>query len=247
MKSIPTRFLLRCAQYLIVGAALTAIAIIELHGAAPRASKVAIIALAVVAAGGGVFDGLARAWNEFMGPEAKQIDVEEPVKGLFLGILEETDLALTDVGLTVFAVLRSRRVFLRQVQWRIFRLRLESNPRPTHILWTKGKGVLGKCWRDGHWAGLDHAVHFRDAMDCQTRRDWKKLPKVVRVGLRWKDFKQIRDYEYVEAHPMIDKKGHYQGCLVIQVAKDRKGQIGQDRVRRLTERTCATIATVLAT
>jgi hypothetical protein len=157
-----------------------------------------------------------------------------------------TALTYEDLGITVFAVRRSRRwLFLKQLQDRVYRMRISSNPRPTSVRWTKSKGLLGECWRELKTVELDVQRHFRGVGDV-SRKEWRKLPKDTRRGLTYSDFLQIRGFQFVRAYPIIDSKGKYWGCLVVQVPCAHKKHVKSSDAEKVIERTCGTIAGTLA-
>ena len=95
------------------------------------------------------------------------------------------------------------------------RIRMLVTPRPTKIQWTRHKGLLGMCWDELDKVPLNHQEHFREHMNC-TKRQWKKdVPVSIKRGLTYEDYKQIRQFGYVVAYPVVEDQ--YRGCLVLQV------------------------------
>lgn len=244
---VSARFIRRTAVYFASVAAIIAITIIELRSADPHLPKTWVVVLAVVVGITGPLDAFARSCSEEFGPQSHALDVEDEVKALFLTLVEVTTIPWTHLGITVFAVRRSRRLLLLgRIQDRIYRLRIESHPRPTDILWTRKKGVLGECWRSLERATLDHTQQFAEVSGCRSRWDWISVRKDLKMGHRYSDYLKIRHFGYVEAHPAIDVRGKYRGCLVIQVEPDLEQPLQVDRAQRAIERTSATVAATLS-
>jgi hypothetical protein len=61
-------------------------------------------------------------------------------------IAEHAGVTVQSVGMSVFRLPRAAS------QWRalkrIYRHRFDDHPGPSHIRWTRGKGIVGVCWRE---------------------------------------------------------------------------------------------------
>jgi len=210
---------LRRIAYSIIGfVALGVVTYVELDAVGGLA-RWELIALAAVVALFGPGEIAVRTLGEWMGSVtyARCQHMEEPTKACIVGLAQLTSIPLTRIGITVFVVIRTRLHPWLGVQKRVVRVRLESNPAPTSVVWTKKKGILGQCWTERHDVGLDHPAHFASFMQC-TKEQWKQAPESVKMHLTYNDFRQIREFGYVLACPMIDlTNGRYCGCFVVQV------------------------------
>jgi hypothetical protein len=233
--------------YALVGAgALAWVTYIEIHAAKSGLKHWQVITLAVIVGVLGPGEIGLRAVGEWLGDVsyATRMELEEPIKACVVGLATMTDIPITKIGITVFVVLRSRLHLWSGVQKRVGRIRLESNPTPTHIVWTKRKGILGECWTQLRDAKLNHPEHFASCMNC-TKEEWKALGCEVKMHLTYKDFKQIRSFGFVLASPMTNHKGHYRGCIVVQVPGDCEAALDQTEVLEFIHSSAALTCAVL--
>lgn len=239
--------LFRILQHLLVAGATAAITWFSLTaesgpGDPPRWLVTAAV---VVLAGGEVANGVRGVTGRRTLSHEKRLDVQACLAGVLVSLDEKTTIPYTELGLTAFVVRRTLR-HPGGVQIRIARLRLRANPRPTRILWTKKKGVLGRCWRNLQVEELDHAAKYGKYQNC-TKDTWKKLPSDVREGLSYEDFKAIRHFGYVLAAPIIDGEGNYRGCLLVQVRPMYKGELkAGSEAREIICLGATTVAAVLS-
>lgn len=97
-------------------------------------------------------------------------------------------------------------------QVRLSKIRLGAIP-SSGIRWTKGKGVIGRCWETRSPQYEDLSVHFAPYLDC-AKEQWDALPAGTRFGLSFSDFQtQKGKYGIVAAVPMVDRKDKYIGCV----------------------------------
>lgn len=241
------RVLRRLMYAAISMVALGAVTYVELHAASGGLKEWQLIALASVVALFGPGQIAYRALAEWFGEVAYEtrLAMEEPAKACVVGITKITSIPFTDVGVTVFIVLKSRDHPIRGIQKRQVRVRMESNPAPTTVRWTKDKGLLGECWRERRDASRDHSQFFDGYMNC-SETDWEKVPDKIRQGLTYGDYQQIRMFEFVLATPMIDpSNGAYRGCLVIQVPTKLRDELIQPEVIELIHSSAALTCAVL--
>ena len=210
-------------------------------------SHALIIAFAIIIGLGGVADGVYRTLSEATGNTSfdRRLLVEDNLKALLVSLAEETTIPWTEIGLTAFVVRWTLRHPFRRVQIRVARLRMKSTPRPTAILWTKKKGVLGRCWRNLQDEDVDHQAKHGSYRNY-TRDQWEALGQDVREHLSFDDFLAIRDFGYILASPIFDRKSRYRGCLCIQVAPGFQSQLAAGSASRdLLHLSAYTIAAVL--
>jgi hypothetical protein len=235
---IPLSVLLRLLQYAAVAFATIVVTLIGLRvlgnpgGKGP--STTLVIACAVVIGLGGVADGVYRLLSETLGGVSynRRLVVEDNLKGLLVSLAQDTSIPWTEIGLTTFIVRWTVRHPFGRVQVRVARLRMRGTPRPTSVLWTRKKGVLGRCWRNRRDEDVDHHHQYLKYVNC-TKKQWKGLDQDVREHLSYDDFLAIREFGYVLATPIFDHDSQYRGCLVIQVAPRFRNELAEGRNSRL--------------
>jgi len=233
--------------YAIVGfAAIFCVTYVELHAATGGLKRWQLIGLALVVAVFGPGEIAFRAIGEFLGDVsyATRLNLEEPTKACVVGLSKLTPIPVTKIGITVFVVRRTRTHLWTGVQRRVVRVRLESNPTPTHIHWTKKKGLLGECWRERQDAKLNHPKHFGPYMKYD-KKQWKDLPQDCKMHLTFKDFTQIRPFGFVLASPLISNDGRYRGCMVVQVPGDSEEDLVNEEAMELVHSSAALTCAVL--
>jgi hypothetical protein len=247
--AIPMRIFWRLFTAAISMAALGYVTYVELDAASGKGGleEWQIGALAGVVALFGPGQIAVRALAEWFGQVTyeQRLGMEEPAKACLVGLTEVTGIPFTEIGVTVFVVLRSRWHPVRGIQKRVVRLRMESTPAPTTVQWTKNKGLLGECWTQRRDASRDHAQQFDGNMSC-TEEEWARAPSHVRQNLSYRDYQQIRTFGFVFAAPMIDPiKAHYHGCLVVQIPAQHKEALATtdalDLIHLSASLTCAVL------
>lgn len=113
----------------------------------------------------------------------------------------------------------------------VARLRLHYVP-PSGIRWTKGKGVIGKCWALGKDVGRNLAAEFGGLAGIQ-KDDWEAMPADFREGLTFEEFERTWDLiGCVVAVPIAAPSGAYLGCVSVDAPGDSYGARGPTPVRR---------------
>jgi hypothetical protein len=100
---------------------------------------------------------------------------------------------------------------------RIGRERVNDTPGPSNILWTKGKGVIGRTWQTGQVECANTGA-FDTQYGQHQQAEWDRLDHDARGGLSYKEYVQIRGkYGTVIAVPMVNRRD---GQLLGVVALD---------------------------
>lgn len=102
---------------------------------------------------------------------------------------------------------------------RVAKVRLGPIP-SSGIVWTKGKGVIGKCWetRTEQYEDLNARFAPYQAYD---RAQWDALPATDRFGLTYDDFQRLgHKYGIVAAVPIVDRNERYIGCVTVDTPHD---------------------------
>jgi hypothetical protein len=115
-----------------------------------------------------------------------------------------------NTGIQVFAVTGVWH-WQRQVRVTKFRLRAVTT---SGVRWTKGKGVIGRCWEVRQPLYVNVAEDFAPYAHYD-RVQWEELPATARYGLTFEDYKVVKGkYGVIAAVPMIDPKNdRYIGCV----------------------------------
>jgi hypothetical protein len=83
------------------------------------------------------------------------------------------------------------------------------------VKWTKGKGIIGKCWETRMAASADLGSHFAPFLHSSKPR-WEALSSDTRYGLSFEDFQRLgAKYGWVAAVPIIDGNDKYLGCVSV--------------------------------
>lgn len=159
----------------------------------------------------------------------REHDIREVLVSALVYVAERTGLESTRIGIHAFRLGRHLR-WQRRFPWlrRTFEhdavawVRLSSNPPPSGIRWTEGKGIIGKCWAGLKNEVLDLRKHFGPHMNA-TREQWEQLTTEQRLGLSFEEFTRTKGYfGVVGAAPIIggSNPGAYLGCVSIDTPYD---------------------------
>lgn len=248
---IQVSVVLRLLQYVAIGLATGVVTLLTLSvpnsPGVKAPSHLLVIVCAVVIGVGGFAEGFFKTLSEAIGGisfSRRQL-VDDTLKALLVSLADTTKIPWTEIGLTTFIVRWRMRHPFGLVQVRVARLRMKSTPRPTAILWTKDKGVLGRCWRNRRDEELDHQSKYGSYMSY-SKDEWQELGQDVREGLSYDDFVAIRDFGYVLATPIVDGKSRYRGCLLVQVASEYASRLAAgSKARELLHLSADTVAGLL--
>lgn len=202
----------------------------------------AVIVLAVV----GLAESLARVIGgvvrERQLREARWLS--ETLRALLVQVVQASQLDWTDVGVNAFLVRRRYRWVGGQALKRIGRERIRSAPPPSSVVWTVGKGVIGRCWELGTDLGVDLRDHFA-GVEANTPEEWTKLTDEERLGLTYEDFQRTRQYGVVVATPVLDRAGSVLGVVSADSLTGPRDRLWNDQVREALGAAAVTIRNLL--
>lgn len=142
-------------------------------------------------------------------------------------------------GLNAFAVRwthRGRRELVRVARQRLRRYHPPPSPR---IRWTKGKGLIGRCWATADLEIVETASAWQPYLAC-TRKRWRELDDDVTLDLKYGDFKALRTkYKGGMALPILGENRTVMGVVAIDLAPESPLQVKclhRDAVARTLER-----------
>lgn len=103
---------------------------------------------------------------------------------------------------------------------RVERFRIGAHPAPSDASWTKGKGVIGKCWDNEQLLFQDWGSTQRSFSGVTSMSDsrWNGVTANRRWGFdRTNYLDAINKYAQVLAQPITDRHGAFIGCLSIDI------------------------------
>lgn len=192
-----------------------------------------LIAIAVVGAVG-VVSALARPLRVYFMEQydRHQEKVSKAMRGLPWTVNALTHIDVKPLGASAWVVRgwtiegwRPRRKLHR-----LARERVNDMPAPSGITWTKGKGVIGRCWETGqaevHDAGSLHA-RLQDV----RRADWDKVPNEDRRRLKYGEYQKIgAKYGTVIVVPILDKHESVIGVVSLDAPPGHHVQLSMPEV-----------------
>jgi hypothetical protein len=139
----------------------------------------------------------------------------------------------------VVTTLRGRRLH------RIAKERVNQTPGPSQVRWTKGKGVIGQCWRTGQAQCFDAAAY--DALHGGlTEAAWRAADDTM--GLSYDDYRQIvGKYGTVIAVPLTDARHRRTiGVVALDAPRGWHVCLTHPRVTELVADAAGTVANLVS-
>jgi hypothetical protein len=186
---------------------------------------------------------VAKAWLQAFPPSAmpRNRQLQRVVNGTYVTLLglikensEKRNLPAIDIKYLGLHAYRIRRRFCRPAMLeRVADLRFFIPP-PTGITWTKGKGVIGICWKRQQSAIGDTKDGYEQAKTI-SNPNWKKADETITFGLTRKELEKTKDYGVIAAQPMFDFKNRRSivGCVAITAPSGSDAQLSSDSVKTL--------------
>jgi hypothetical protein len=185
------------------------------------------------------FRALLEAWRR-PGRLRLHADLSRVLQQGAFRIAGQSGVSVQSLGLSVFRLphgpFRQRRPLER-----LERHRFDDHPGPSHIRWTKGKGVVGLCWREQNPVHRD----LRRTAGQARRHGVRALASAgdAGVGMSPSEFERISTkYAEVHAIPINDAAGTMIGVLVIDVPYSAAATGGSKLNLPDVEQAIATIA-----
>ena len=99
-----------------------------------------------------------------------------------------------------------------QYQNRVAKFRLRAVA-TSGVRWTKGKGVIGRCWETRQPVYVDVAAQWGPYAGYD-REAWAALPAPERFGLTFEDYQTVKGkYGIIAAVPIVGAGDKYIGCV----------------------------------
>lgn len=182
-------------------------------------------AAAVVAAE--AVTGAARDWARQVVAAQSEPFEEHARTALAVAYFQLVAAGAAPEALGVQAYVVSRRAvppFERHLR-RVAKIRLGSGPPGSKIWWTRGKGVIGRCWDSGQAVLMDTGAAYAPWADASPEQ-WAAAPDDVRLGLAHDEFARIvGKYAVVVATPVFGAQGRVRGCVVADVLAGQPGGV----------------------
>jgi hypothetical protein len=176
------------------------------------------------------------AWRERR--EEKKNEARAALLGTLGRVADNAEVPIDQIGASVFlvtwrwATFRSHQGhdgpgwkfwrWLQREQVSLARVRLTKNPPPSGIRWTRGKGLVGVCWRNPGkvWSWPDPArKEFRDRYLKCSAAEWQEVPRANRMGFSHQEWEIIQRYAGAFAAPINKnrplRRPKYAGCVTL--------------------------------
>ena len=128
------------------------------------------------------------------------------------------DLALENVGVHVW-IIGGPSSELRLIRGEQFLLRERQ---PSAITWTKGKGVIGKCWEEEAPLIVDLESYLYDRATDEAA--FEAIPPQDRFHLEWSELVRTARYKTIWAAPLFDRAAHPRLRGVVSIDVQSSGQ-----------------------
>jgi len=147
------------------------------------------------------------------------------------------DLPVQRMGVNVFVV-RKTRWRRRPYLHRLVRSRIGLGVTRSDVVFTEGKGVIGRCWDEKraaycHW----QPIYKRYADRTLDEAAWAKVPDKHRWGFSREDFLAMVDkYAEVRAVPLTSERGGtFLGCVALdrEVGSDSRQLLNSSAVLKI--------------
>jgi len=123
---------------------------------------------------------------------------------------------VSDITVQAFVVRRRGLGRSSRLQ-RLEGIRIAQLPPPSRVQWTKGKGVLGRCWLEGRILVCDFEELYQP---YHTDADWELAGEAVRMGLSWPEVTALTQrYAGVVAVPVRNPAGDVAGVITMDCLK----------------------------
>lgn len=173
-------------------------------------------------------------------------EVQSALGGALLLLLKREGFDIATAGLSVFVIRWSWWPYPRRRLERVARLRLAALPQGSNIKWTRGKGVIGRCWELNEPLRAPTAETYAGYLSC-SRKQWRGLTRKERHRFRWREFRQIAPkYQGVVAIPIRGPKDQCVGVTSLDVkAGAAYDQISSDEAAEIVAEASRTIGGLL--
>jgi hypothetical protein len=196
-----------------------------------------------------VFDTAEKSWAARRAKKEARIntarqDGEQVLKGTLVQVQRLTGLNWTEIGLHLFLV--EKKWSVGEYQRHIVRVKMSEYPPTTGIVWTKGKGVIGRCWDNKTFEAHDVRLAYAPYMGF-TATEWANLSKDERFGLSFDEFTRTKEFfGAILAAPILEDMGSlYVGCVSLDAPGDSFAKLNTVQVKELLQLAATTIGALV--
>lgn len=176
---------------------------------------------------------VAKAWLQAFPPARAPRDrqLQQVVNSGYLKLSRTTGINIEHLGLHAYRI--RRRFCRRAILERIADLRFKIPP-PTHMTWTKGKGVIGICWQKEQWAIADTKKAYEQAQVISAD-GWPSTDKLITMGLTQEQLERTKDYGVIATQPIFqfNVPRKIVGCLAVTAPTGNDAKLDTQAVKEL--------------
>ena len=186
--------------------------------------------------------GLARVASRGRASD-NALQIDKTLVSVLVTVSKEVEVDVDVPGCNVWSIYqpRGRAAALYRAGGR----RLSEYPQRSQVTWTKGKGLIGRCWEEGEPQFRDWTTLQRQHPATQevTERAWKKMGQPARWGFERQEYlRSIHKYQQILAVPIKDEHGRVLGCVSLDIPVDRPANsINTGAVREVLARAAETL------
>lgn len=155
-------------------------------------------------------------------PERQRLRVQSQkvATSAMYSVSQLRSIPMPDLGVSVFLIERTGWIRRVEMLARLIRVRLKDAPQASDILWTQGKGVIGRAWesrRPVHEA-TGHLAEKYGARDL-SESVWSRVSKTAKQGFTRDEFiTTVHKYAEILAVPIKDDQGVVLGVVSLDLA-----------------------------
>jgi hypothetical protein len=140
-------------------------------------------------------------------------DLDKACRGLWHLAVHRLNVDMTKVGVHVWAVkgIKGIRYLERRSTFII-----EARRRSAHVIWRKGKGVIGIAWADDEPL-VANVAHLAER--ATSERLFSEISHRDRFGLTWRELRRSKHYRAILAVP-LRHNARVLGCLSVDLQLD---------------------------
>jgi hypothetical protein len=168
--------------------------------------------------------------------------LRELLAGVLIGLVDAAQADWKKTGVQVFVV--AEHWWLWESQDRAAKLRL-AHIEPSGIKWTKGKGLIGRCWETGRPLSKNLETHFAPLRGLSQSQWERRTATVDAYGLTYEEFQKIgHKYGLVAVFPLT-RGDEYVGCITADMPPECSQSVDTAKVMETLSGAAPSIAAVV--
>jgi hypothetical protein len=198
---------------------------------------VAVGVLALSAGAEPLWEAVLVRWRRHR--ELRQRDIDTILRATLLR-LDDAGLDWREIGIDAFCV-SHRLPFWEQRLTRVGRLRMIQRPASEpKVRWTRGKGVIGRCWATRRYVVVNVAALYREHAEASPH-EWNAKPAEERLGMTYGEVQATRDYAAIAACPILDPDGRFHGCVAVDAPEGNYKRLRDPAVQQAMQDACTSL------